>query len=252
MIVSSDTSVADAGKTDLGCVMSTCEVQNLPLVSRNPNNFALLQANVSGRRFPNFNFPTVNANGYACRINYQLDGNTNTQADRSGVPLIGVSETYVSEVQLVTNGFAAEFGNTPGLIINVVTPSGTNKIRGAVSYRLARTPFFACPFFYDSPNDLPKNNSDNLTARIGAPIIRDRWHFYFGYEWIDRDDNISRLVTITPADGAHCKPLRVLSPSIFPPTIPSFQKAAFYIFRTDAELNSMESFDRTLQLWRKP
>ncbi len=236
VIVSSDTSVADAGKTDLGRVMNTREVQNLPLVSRNPNNFALLQANVSGRRFPNFNFPTVNANGYARRINYQLDGNTNTQADRSGVPLIGVSETYVSEVQLVTNGFAAEFGNTPGLIINVVTPSGTNKIRGAVSYRLARTPFFARPFFYDSPNDLPKNNSDNLTARIGAPIIRDRWHFYFGYEWIDRDDNISRLVTITPADGARLISAG-LSPSIFPPTIPSFQKAAFYIFRTDAQLN---------------
>jgi hypothetical protein len=234
--VSGDTSVADTGKTDLGRVMNTREVQNLPLVSRNPNNFALLQANVSGRRFPNFNFPTVNANGYARRINYQLDGNSNTQADRSGVPLIGVSETYVSEVQLVTNGFAAEFGNTPGLIINVVTPSGTNKIRGAVSYRLARTPFFARPFFYDSPNDLPKNNSDNLTARIGAPIIRDRWHFYFGYEWIDRDDNISRLVTITPADRARLISAG-LSPSIFPPTIPSFQKAAFYIFRTDAQLN---------------
>ncbi len=44
--VSSDTSIADAGKTDLGRVMNTREVQNLPLVSRNPYNFALLQANV--------------------------------------------------------------------------------------------------------------------------------------------------------------------------------------------------------------
>ena len=37
--VSSDTSIADAGKTDLGRVMNTREVQNLPLVSRNPYQF---------------------------------------------------------------------------------------------------------------------------------------------------------------------------------------------------------------------
>ncbi len=44
-----------------------------------------------------------------------------------------ISDAYVSEIQLVTNGFKEEFGNTPGLIMNVVTPSGTNKISGAVS-----------------------------------------------------------------------------------------------------------------------
>ncbi|MDQ3258388.1 MAG: carboxypeptidase-like regulatory domain-containing protein, partial [Acidobacteriota bacterium] len=44
--VSSDTSVTDAGKTDVGRVMNTREVQNLPLISRNPLNFGLLQANV--------------------------------------------------------------------------------------------------------------------------------------------------------------------------------------------------------------
>jgi len=38
--VSGDTSVADAGKTDLGRVMNTREVQNLPLITSNPYNFA--------------------------------------------------------------------------------------------------------------------------------------------------------------------------------------------------------------------
>jgi hypothetical protein len=45
------------------------------------------------------------------RTDYQLDGNNNTQTDRAGIRLMPLSEIFVSEVQLVTNGFAAEFGN---------------------------------------------------------------------------------------------------------------------------------------------
>ena len=44
-----------------------------------------------------------------------------------------LSDTSVNEVQLLTNGFAAEFGNTTGMIVNMVTPSGTNDLRGSVS-----------------------------------------------------------------------------------------------------------------------
>ena len=154
--VSADTSIADAGKTDLGRVMNTREVQNLPNIPRNPYNFALLQANVTGRPSRGFPFPNINANGYLRRINYLIDGNTNTQGDRGSIRFLLISDTYVSEIQLVTNGFAAEFGNTPGIIMNVVTPAGTNKISGAVSYRFRRPKFYSRPFFYPAA-DLPSN-----------------------------------------------------------------------------------------------
>ena len=83
--VSADSFVADAGKTDLGRVMNTREVQNLPLVPRNPYNFGLLQANVTGRPGRGFAFPNINANGYLRRVNYLIDGNTNTQGDRGSI-----------------------------------------------------------------------------------------------------------------------------------------------------------------------
>ena len=236
--ISSDTSVADAGKIDLGRVMNTREVQNLPLVSRNPYNFAFLQANVTGRPARGFPFTTINANGYLRRVNFLLDGNTNTQADRGTLRFMLISDTYVSEVQLVTNGFAAEFGNTPGLIMNVVTPSGTNKISGAVSYRFRRPSFYSRPFFYASSEDIPDNQADNFTAAIGGPIIKDRWHFYFGYEWQYRDDKAvaMRLLTITPANQAQLIAAG-LPASIFPAAIPGLETGSFYIFRTDVQLN---------------
>jgi hypothetical protein len=236
--VSSDTSVADAGKIDLGRVMNNREVQNLPLVSRNPYNFALLQANVTGRPSRGFPFPNINANGYLRRVNYQLDGNNNTQADRAGVRLMLISETFVNEIQLITNGFAAEFGNTPGLIMNVVTPSGTNKISGSVSYRFRRPSFYSRPFFYPSAENWPENKTDNLTASVGVPIIKDHWHFYGGYEYVKRDDKAvaARLLTIRPSDQEHLVAAG-LSPSVFPPAIPSLESGVFYIFRTDLQLN---------------
>ena len=114
--ITSDAPIADAAKIDVGRVMNTREIQNLPLVSRNPYNYALLQANVTGRPNAEFGVPRINANGYTRRTNYQLDGNNNTQADRGGIRLMPISDTFISEVQLVTNGFAAEFGNTAGIL----------------------------------------------------------------------------------------------------------------------------------------
>lgn len=232
-----DASVSDAGKTDLGRVMNTREVENLPLIIRNPYNFAFLQANVTGRPARGFPFTTINANGYLRRVNFLLDGNTNTQGDRGTLRFLLLSETYVSEVQLLTNGFAAEFGNTPGMIMNVVTPSGTNKISGSVNYRFRRPSFYSRPFSFSAP-DLPDNRANIFTAAIGAPIIKDRWHFYFGYERQHRDDKAAapRLLTITPANRARLIAAG-LPASMFPAVIPSLEKGSFYIFRTDLQLN---------------
>lgn len=237
--VTSDAPVADPGKIDVGRVMNTREVQNLPLVSRNPYNYALLQANVTGRPNAEFGVPRINANGYTRRTNYQLDGNNNTQADRGGIRLMPISETFVSEVQLVTNGFAAEFGNTPGLIMNAVTPSGTNGFHGSGSYRFRRTPFSSRPFNISPTAVKPETKVDNITGAVGGPIIKDRWQFYTGYEWVNRDlaGEPARTITISAANQAALIAAGVPS-TAFPTAIPAAQKVNFFIIRSDAQLNS--------------
>jgi hypothetical protein len=237
--IEADSPIVDPGKIDVGRVMNSREVENLPLVSRNPYNYALLQANVTGRPNSEFGVPRINANGYARRTNYQLDGNSNTQADRGGIRLMPISETFVSEVQLVTNGFSAEFGNTPGLIMNAVTKSGTNEIHGTAGYRFRRTPFYARPFQYTSVNNLPKNGADNPTFSIGGPIIKDKWQYYGGYEYVRRDLAVepARLLSITAANQANLISTAGLPASIFPAAIPVSQKVNFFIIRTDAQLS---------------
>ncbi|MBX7055364.1 MAG: TonB-dependent receptor [Pyrinomonadaceae bacterium] len=237
--VNLDSPIADPGKIDVGRVMNTRETQSLPLVSRNPYNYALLQANVTGRPNIEFGVPRINANGYTRRTNYQLDGNSNTQADRGGIRLMPISDTFVSEVQLVTNGFAAEFGGTPGLIMNAVTPSGTNGIHGSASYRFRRTAMSSKPFNLAPSAVKPETKVDNITGAVGGPIIKDRWHFYAGYEWVKRDlgGEPQRTITISDANKAALIAAGVPA-SAFPTAIPTAQKVNFFILRTDAQINN--------------
>ena len=235
--ITSDAPVADPGKIDLGRTVNTREIQDLPLVSRNPYNFSLLQANVVGRPNTEFGVPRVSANGYARRTNFQLDGNVNTQANSGGLRLVPISETFISEVQLVTNGFSAEFGNTPGLVMNNITPSGTNGFHGSASYRFRRT-WMSSRQFNSSPTAAkPPTDVDDYTLAIGGPIIKDRWHFYSGYEWVKRDfsGRPQQLVTITDANRQALVAAGVPS-DIFASSIPASQKVNFFIFRTDAQI----------------
>lgn len=235
--ITSDAPIADAAKIDLGRVMNTREITDLPLVSRNPYNFSLLQANVVGRPNTEFGVPRVSANGYARRTNFQLDGNVNTQANSAGLRLVPISETFISEVQLVTNGFSAEFGNTPGLVMNNITPSGTNGFHGSAGYRFRRTAMSSRPF-NTSPTAIKAPTAvDDITVAVGGPIIKDRWHFYSGYEWVQRDFSGRPAQTVTISDANKNALIAAgLSPNIFVSSIPASQKVNFFIVRSDAQI----------------
>ena len=145
--------VLNAGKIDAGRNLTTVEVKNLPLVSRNPYNFALVQPGITGYENAEFGVPRLAANGTLMRINYQVDGNTNTEKDRAGLRLLPLSEVMVSEVKVVTAGYAPEFGQTMGLVYNAITPSGTNQTHGDASYLFRRKSFSAFPFPFTRPED---------------------------------------------------------------------------------------------------
>jgi hypothetical protein len=67
--VTADAPIVDPGKIDLGRNLNEREVKDLPLVSRNPFNFALLQPGVSGFENSEFGVPRFSANGSLLRIN---------------------------------------------------------------------------------------------------------------------------------------------------------------------------------------
>jgi hypothetical protein len=234
--VSADTQpLLDSARIDAGRNLTAVEVRNLPLVSRNPFNFALVQPGITGFENAEFGVPRLAANGTLMRINYQIDGNTNTEKDRAGLRLLPMSEVMVSEVKVVTAGYAPEFGQTMGLVYNAITPSGTNRTRGDASYLFRRKSFSAFPFYFRGPRTdatRPDTRVDTATATLGGPIVPNRLLYYLGYERTARDLSAQRVVTISPAEA------QALGLPAQPATIPARQAATFFIGRADYQLSS--------------
>src|SRR4029077_5632126 len=94
----------------------------------------------------------------------------------------GVTSDFVKETQVKTAGFEAEYGQSTGGVVNVLTQSGTNNIHGSL-------------FGYLSPQSLASdwrqettvNGTVNTTASkvgdfggtLGVPLMRDKL-FFFG------------------------------------------------------------------------
>ncbi|PWU12208.1 MAG: hypothetical protein C5B51_01120 [Terriglobia bacterium] len=219
--------ITDPSRTDLGSTLANEVTHNLPLVSRNPYNFILFQPNVSGRGNTEFGVPRkINANGFNGRINYELDGGNNTESDRAGIRLIPISNTYVDEIQQVSNGFAPEFGNTVGTVFNTITKSGTNDYHGEASYIFRRTPFSARPKLLAPTAATPEVNVDSYAGDAGGRIIRDKLFFFGAFEHVKRD--LPGPVTVSAATIA-----QLGLPADYVNAVPFHQSVYFYMGRAD-------------------
>jgi hypothetical protein len=225
--VTADTPVVDVGRIDQGRTLGEREIKELPLTSRNPYNFALLQPGVVGFETQEFGVPRLTANGALLRVNYQIDGNDNTQKDRAGLRQMPMSEVMIREVKVITTGYAPEFGQTMGLIYNAVTPSGTNRFRGQGSYRFQTQDFVETPFFASVK---PPVNVDLFTVDLGGPIVKDKTHFFVGFENTKRDLAQGRLITISAANQA----LLGLSE---PAYMPAVADTKFFIGKVDHQVS---------------
>jgi hypothetical protein len=216
----------------VGRTINSRETENLPLTSRNPYNFILFQPGVSGHPNPELGIPrTVNTNGQMDRINYQLDGMTDTESDRYGLRLFPVSDTYVREVQTVANSFAPEFGNTTGIIYNVITNSGTNQFHGMFHWLKRPVSTAARPILLKPTQKKPDLELTDYAANAGGPIIKDKLFFFSSYEHMRRGQ--PSPVTIDPAAAAQIG----ISPSLLE-TAPSISHAQFFDARVDWDINA--------------
>ena len=238
--VTSEAPIVEAARADLSRTITSAETQNLPLTSRNPYNFILFQPGVSGHPNPENGIPrTVNTNGLVDRVNYQLDGMVDTESDRYGLRLFAISDSYTETVQAESNAFNPEFGNTAGVIYNVITPAGTNNLHGAAQYIWRPKAASSCPILQSctpgAVNYKPKPglHVDDFTGRLGGPIIRNRVFLFGAYEHLKRA--YPQPVTVTAANQAALVALGV--PLSDFNTAPQVQRAQWTDTRMDININ---------------
>ena len=98
----------------------------------------------------------------------------------------------MAEFQVVTNRADAEYGRVTGAVINAVSKSGTNQLRGSVLYFVRNDRFDAPNFFTHVVAPFDEKQSG---FTVGGPIVKNRAHFFGAYEYQNRS------VTARPNTG---------------------------------------------------
>jgi hypothetical protein len=106
-------------------------------------------------------------------------GNYNATFGSLGV---GVTSDFIKETQVKTAGFEAEFGQSTGGVVNVVTRSGGNNFSGAVYGYFRPSGLEAEWKQATSPNGTVNTSSRNeydFGVSLGGPLVKDKV-FFFG------------------------------------------------------------------------
>jgi outer membrane receptor protein involved in Fe transport len=180
--VTSQVPLVNSGNSTLSRTVDNIEVDNLPLVSRQPYRLLDLTAGVqSNTSESTVGFPAqhVIINGspddLVGEISYYLDGGLNMTGLRNTGNVLPNPDT-IQEFVVQTNNFSAQFGRTGAGIVTVVTKSGTNQVHGSIFYFNQETNFDATSHGQSSRTPLHK---DYFGATVGGPVIRDKT-FLFG------------------------------------------------------------------------
>jgi Carboxypeptidase regulatory-like domain len=188
--VSSGADIIETQRSSQSTTVDQLRIENLPTNGRNYIGFTLTNSQIARDAAPSIGaIPTsgLNFGGVRARSNsINIDG-----ADAgdyiSGGTRTTVSQDAVQEFQIITNGFAAEYGRASGGVVNIVTKSGTNTTHGS-AYGFLRNRYIQAtnPF---STVYQPAYTRVQAGFTIGGAIIPDKtFYFFFGRDYAATGD----------------------------------------------------------------
>ena len=125
---------AEINTTDqqLSTTITGKQIQDLPILNRNPYSLVNLSGNVSTAASDSGRGAGVAINGQrAASTSILLDGAENSDIFTAGIAQTTPLES-VAEFQVITSNFSAEYGRASGGIVNVSTRAGSNRFQGSL------------------------------------------------------------------------------------------------------------------------
>ncbi|MEP7361621.1 MAG: TonB-dependent receptor [Acidobacteriota bacterium] len=230
--VRAEAPTVESGNAALGTVVSSSQIRNLPLNSRNPLRFVYLVPGFTPS--PNFSdqfnrASSFRINGGRSNMNdVFIDGVSNSPPASNSFLSYAVfpSPDAIQEFKVQTNAYAAEYGRTGGGVINMVMRSGTNQFQGVVYEFLRNSKLDSNNFFANrSGAKLPSFKRSQFGFAGGGPIVRDKAFFFVNYEGL-RQGTAATLAGTMPTSrqlagdfsqstqlvGAQCLPVMLYDP----------------------------------------
>jgi Carboxypeptidase regulatory-like domain/TonB dependent receptor len=189
----------------LASTVNSTQINNLPLNGRNVFDLMQLSAgavNVMGVDFENGHNTVVNGlredfNGFL------INGVSNK--DLSGGEINTPIQDSVEEFQQLTLNMSAQYGNSAGSTVNLVTKAGTNAWHGSGWEYIRNNALDANEFFLNQSGVAnPPLHFNQFGITFGGPIIKDKLFFFLALQE-DRFKTTGTPITVlqeTPAWSA--------------------------------------------------
>ncbi len=187
--VNAGADIIETQRSSQSTTVDQLRIENLPTNGRNYIGFTLTNSQIARDAAPSIGaIPTsgLNFGGVRARSNsINIDG-----ADAgdyiSGGTRTTVSQDAVQEFQIITNGFAAEYGRASGGVVNIVTKSGTNATHGS-AYGFLRNRYIQAtnPF---STVYQPAYTRVQAGFTIGGALIPNKTFYFFAAEITRRQE----------------------------------------------------------------
>ena len=137
--VTGTTPVVDVSSTTVGATLTTSELAQIP-VGRRVADVMYLAPGVSSSGMVGRMNPSISG-ASGLENQYVIDGTNVTNTGYGGLGSYSIvfgslgnatPYDFVQEIQIKTGGYEAEYGQSTGGVVNVVTKSGTNAYRGSL------------------------------------------------------------------------------------------------------------------------
>jgi outer membrane receptor protein involved in Fe transport len=199
--VTGETPLIETRASSVGGVVDVSRIENLPL---NGRQFANLAVTVPGVGLGFHSDPTKSSQfspqingGNGRNVNYQIDGGDNND-DTVGGLLQNFPLEAIQEFNFVTQRFKAEYGRSNGGVMNIVTKSGTNELRGSFFEMFRDKSLNAKTFSEQIASDRSvASGGDEIEkadyrrhqfgGSIGGPIAQNQAHFFAAIERTQQD-----------------------------------------------------------------
>src|ERR1700730_13961226 len=181
--VTGEAAAVNTEDSKLATTVSSTQISNLPLNGRNVFDLMSLSAgavNVMGVDFENGHNTVVN--GVREDFNGFLINGVSNKGLSGGVVNIPIEDS-VEEFQQLQLNMSAQYGNSAGGTVNLVTKAGTNAWHGS-GWEYIRNNALDANFFFLNKNDVARAplhfNQFGLT--FGGPIIKDKLFFFLSLQ----------------------------------------------------------------------
>lgn len=204
--VSANPPMVQSTTSDLGSVIESKQINNLPLNGRlfeqlvtltpgaAPAGWGDQDENPAGSGAQSPVYATVNGMPFSGNL-FLVDGIHNVEPQNAYIS-IAIPLAAISEFKLETSNPSAQFGTFGGAVINLTTKPGTNSFHGSAFDYIRNDAFNAKDHF--ALKKFPYK-ANQFGAALGGPILKEKMFFFLDYQELIQHGGQTYTLTVPSA-----------------------------------------------------